>query len=228
MNGYGNCRGIFWPAPDDGGGAQGHLRLFARYRLRVVRLLHLRDSGRHSGQAVLLRGSPERPRSSSPCSPLPLASRCGRFGALVFGRIGDLVGRKYTFLITITCMGMGTFLIGLLPTYASAGIVAPIILIAPAPAAGPGAGRRIWRRCHLCRRACAAGQRGLYTSWIQTTATLGLFVALLLILDHPHRHGRRSLRRLGLAHSVPAVGDPAGDLALDPHAAHRIARLQSA
>ena len=77
------------------------------------------------------------------------------FGALVFGRIGDMVGRKYTFLVTILVMGFSTFAVGLLPTYAQIGWLAPILLVGAAPAAGPGARRRIWRRRDLCRGACA-------------------------------------------------------------------------
>ncbi|HXQ39718.1 MAG TPA: MFS transporter [Candidatus Udaeobacter sp.] len=104
------------------------------------------------------------------------------FGALVFGRIGDLVGRKYTFLITITFMGMGTFLIGLLPSYATAGIVAPVILICLRLVQGLALGGEYGGAAIFVAEHAPAGKRGLYTSWIQTTATLGLFLALLLIL----------------------------------------------
>ena len=105
------------------------------------------------------------------------------FGALVFGRLGDMVGRKYTFLVTIMIMGLSTFVVGLLPGYASIGVAAPIILVAPAPA------RRAWRSAASTaaprptspstRRTTSAA---LYTAWIQTTATLGLFLSLLVIL----------------------------------------------
>ena len=78
------------------------------------------------------------------------------FGALVFGRIGDLVGRKYTFLVTILVMGVSTFAVGLLPTYAAIGWLAPMLLVVAAPAAGPGARRRVWRGRDLRGRACAA------------------------------------------------------------------------
>jgi MFS family permease len=104
------------------------------------------------------------------------------FGALFFGRIGDLVGRKYTFLITITCMGMGTFLIGLLPSYATAGIIAPVILIGLRLVQGLALGGEYGGAAIYVAEHAPAGKRGLYTSWIQTTATLGLFMALLLIL----------------------------------------------
>jgi hypothetical protein len=80
------------------------------------------------------------------------------FGALVFGRLGDMIGRKYTFLVTILIMGLlSTFIVGVLPTYASIGVAAPVILIA-AHAAGPGAGRRVRRRGHLRGRTRAARQ----------------------------------------------------------------------
>ena len=104
------------------------------------------------------------------------------FGALVFGRIGDLVGRKYTFLVTIVVMGAATFAVGLLPTFSAVGWLAPVLMVDAAPAAGPGARRRVWRRGHLRGRACAApDERGYATSWIQTTATLGFFLSLAVI-----------------------------------------------
>jgi len=104
------------------------------------------------------------------------------FGALFFGRIGDLVGRKYTFLITITCMGLGTFLIGVLPSFAAAGIIAPICLIALRLLQGLALGGEYGGAAIYVAEYAPKGKRGLYTSWIQTTATLGLFVALLLVL----------------------------------------------
>src|SRR6201998_2828661 len=104
------------------------------------------------------------------------------FGALLFGRIGDLVGRKYTFLITMTLMGLGTFLIGLLPSYASAGIAAPIILIALRLVQGLALGGEYGGAATYVAEHAPPGKRGYYTSWIQTTATVGLLMALLLIL----------------------------------------------
>src|SRR5580692_11337097 len=104
------------------------------------------------------------------------------FGALLFVHIGDLVGRKYTFIVTITCMGMGTFLIGVLPSFASAGIAAPILLIALRLLQGLALGGEYGGAAIYVAEHAPAGKRGLYTSWIQTTATLGLFVALLLVL----------------------------------------------
>jgi MFS family permease len=119
------------------------------------------------------------------------------FGALVFGRIGDLTGRKYTFLITITCMGMGTFLIGLLPSYATAGIIAPIILIALRLVQGLALGGEYGGAAIYVAEHAPAGKRGLYTSWIQTTATLGLFMALLLILGVRTAMGEESFALWG-------------------------------
>jgi hypothetical protein len=104
------------------------------------------------------------------------------FGALFFGHIGDLVGRKYTFIITISCMGAGTFLIGLLPSFASAGIIAPVLLIALRLLQGLALGGEYGGAAIYVAEHAPKGKRGLYTSWIQTTATLGLFVALLLVL----------------------------------------------
>jgi MFS family permease len=104
------------------------------------------------------------------------------FGALVFGRLGDLVGRKYTFLITILIMGLSTFVIGLLPSYASIGILAPIILIALRLLQGLALGGEYGGAATYVAEHSPHGKRGYHTSWIQTTATLGLFLSLLVIL----------------------------------------------
>src|SRR5580700_3766377 len=104
------------------------------------------------------------------------------FGALVFGRIGDLVGRKYTFLITILIMGSSTFLVGLLPTSSSIGISAAVILITLRILQGLAIGGEYGGAATYVAEHAPAGRRGFYTSWIQTTATLGLFMSLLVIL----------------------------------------------
>ena len=104
------------------------------------------------------------------------------FGALFFGRLGDLIGRKYTFLITMSLMGVGTFFIGLLPSYASIGIIAPVILIGLRLFQGLALGGEYGGAAIYVAEHAPKNKRGLYTSWIQTTATLGLFMALLLVL----------------------------------------------
>lgn len=104
------------------------------------------------------------------------------FGALIFGRLGDMIGRKYTFLITMTLMGVGTFFIGLLPGYATWGIIAPVVLIALRLVQGLALGGEYGGAAIYVAEHAPADKRGYYTSWIQTTATLGLFLALLLIL----------------------------------------------
>jgi MFS family permease len=104
------------------------------------------------------------------------------FGALIFGRFGDLIGRKYTFLITMTLMGLGTFFIGLLPGYATWGIMAPVLLIALRLVQGLALGGEYGGAATYVAEHAPGNKRGFYTSWIQTTATLGLFLALLLIL----------------------------------------------
>ncbi len=104
------------------------------------------------------------------------------FGALIFGRLGDMIGRKYTFLITMILMGLGTFCIGLLPTYASIGIAAPILLIALRLVQGLALGGEYGGAAIYVAEHAPKNKRGYYTSWIQTTATLGLFMALLIIL----------------------------------------------
>ena len=104
------------------------------------------------------------------------------FGAIVFGRLGDLVGRKHTFLITIVIMGVSTALVGILPAYATVGVAAPIALIALRLLQGLALGGEYGgAACYVAEHA-PPGKRGLYTSWIQTTATLGLFLSLLVIL----------------------------------------------
>jgi MFS family permease len=104
------------------------------------------------------------------------------FGAIVFGRLGDLIGRKYTFLITIMIMGGATFIVGLLPSYASIGVAAPIILIALRMLQGLALGGEYGGAAtYVCEHA-PANRRGFFTSWIQTTATVGLFISLLVIL----------------------------------------------
>jgi MFS family permease len=104
------------------------------------------------------------------------------FGAIVFGRLGDLVGRKYTFLITIMIMGLSTFLVGLLPTYATVGILAPSLLIALRLLQGLALGGEYGGAATYVAEHAPRGRRGFYTSWIQTTATVGLMLALLVIL----------------------------------------------
>lgn len=104
------------------------------------------------------------------------------FGALVFGRIGDLVGRKYTFLVTILIMGLSTFLVGILPGSGSWGIAAPIILIALRMLQGLALGGEYGGAATYVAEHAPNNRRGYYTSWIQTTATLGLFLSLVVIL----------------------------------------------
>jgi len=104
------------------------------------------------------------------------------FGAIVFGRLGDLVGRKYTFLVTILIMGLSTFIVGLLPGYAALGFAAPAILILLRLAQGLAIGGEYGGAAIYVAEHAPEGKRGAYTSWIQTTATLGLFLSLLVIL----------------------------------------------
>src|ERR1700761_5578978 len=104
------------------------------------------------------------------------------FGAIVFGRLGDMVGRKYTFLITIIIMGVSTFLVGFLPGYASIGIASPVIFIAMRLLQGLALGGEYGGAATYVAEHAPAGRRGYYTAWIQTTATLGLFLSLLVIL----------------------------------------------
>src|ERR1700693_2858245 len=103
------------------------------------------------------------------------------FGAIVFGRIGDLVGRKYTFLVTIVFMGGATFLVGLLPTFQTIGWFAPVLLVTLRLVQGLALGGEYGGAATYVAEHAAEGRRGYDTSWIQTTATLGFFLALAVI-----------------------------------------------
>jgi MFS family permease len=103
------------------------------------------------------------------------------FGAVVFGRIGDIVGRKFTFLLTITLMGVATTIIGLLPTYAQIGVLAPILLVLLRLLQGLALGGEYGGAAIYVAEHAPDGKRGLYTSWIQTTATVGLLMALVVL-----------------------------------------------
>jgi len=104
------------------------------------------------------------------------------FGALLFGRLGDMIGRKYTFLVTILLMGISTFNVGLLPTYAQIGVAAPVILIVLRLLQGLALGGEYGGAATYVAEHAPMGKRGAYTAWIQTTATLGLFLSLMVIL----------------------------------------------
>ena len=104
------------------------------------------------------------------------------FGALVFGRLGDMIGRKYTFLMTIILMGLSTFAVGLLPTYTSIGIAAPIMLVLLRMLQGLALGGEYGGAATYVAEHAAPGKRGFNTSWIQSTATLGLLLSLLVVL----------------------------------------------
>lgn len=105
------------------------------------------------------------------------------FGALVFGRLGDLVGRKYTFLVTIVIMGASTFLVGLLPSYNEIGWLAPVILIVLRMLQGLALGGEYGGAAVYVAEHAPVGRRGFYTAWIQTTATLGLLLSLAVIVS---------------------------------------------
>jgi MFS family permease len=119
------------------------------------------------------------------------------FGALVFGRIGDLVGRKNTFLVTMTIMGLSTFCVGLLPNYATVGVAAPLLLVALRLLQGLALGGQYGGAATFVAEHAPNNKRGLYTSWIQTTATLGLFAALLVVISAQHVLGSEAFASWG-------------------------------
>ncbi len=104
------------------------------------------------------------------------------FGSLVFGRLGDIVGRKYTFLVTMTLMGLSTFAVGFLPSYASIGVAAPLILVSLRLLQGLAVGGEYGGAATYLAEHAPNKKRGLFTSFLQTTATVGLFTALLLVI----------------------------------------------
>ncbi len=119
------------------------------------------------------------------------------FGALIFGRLGDMVGRKYTFLITILIMGMSTFLVGVLPSYASIGIAAPVILVVLRLLQGLALGGEYGGAATYVAEHAPQNRRGFYTSWIQTTATMGLFLSLIMVLGFRVTLGEDAFLRWG-------------------------------
>lgn len=119
------------------------------------------------------------------------------FGALVFGRLGDLVGRKYTFLVTMGLMGAATFTVGLLPSYASIGVAAPIMLVALRLLQGLALGGEYGGAATYVAEHAPNNKRGLYTSFIQTTATLGLFAALLVVIGTRTMIGEEAFKEWG-------------------------------
>ena len=145
------------------------------------------------------------------------------FGAIVFGRIGDIVGRKYTFLVTIMIMGLSTFIVGLLPNAATIGFAAPVILIALRLAQGLALGGEYGGAATYVAEHSPQGKRGYYTSFIQTTATLGLFLSLLVILFTRTALGEADFAAWGWRIPFLVSVVPARHLGLDPAAAQRIA-----
>jgi hypothetical protein len=143
------------------------------------------------------------------------------FGAIVFGRIGDIVGRKYTFLVTILIMGLSTFIVGLLPNAATIGFAAPVILIALRLAQGLALGGEYGGAATYV--AFAAGQTRLLHFVHPDHSDARPVPVAAGDPVHPHGDRRSRVRRLGLARSVPGVGRPAGGVSLDPAAPQRVA-----
>ena len=119
------------------------------------------------------------------------------FGALVFGRIGDMVGRKNTFLVTMGIMGLSTFLVGLLPSYATIGVAAPLMLVALRLLQGLALGGEYGGAATYVAEHAPDNKRGFYTSFIQTTATLGLFAALLVVIGVRYALGEEAFKDWG-------------------------------
>ncbi|HLI12632.1 MAG TPA: MFS transporter [Alphaproteobacteria bacterium] len=119
------------------------------------------------------------------------------FGAILFGRLGDLIGRKFTFLLTLILMGLSTFLVGCLPSYNSIGMLAPVILVCLRLVQGLALGGEYGGAATYIAEHAPDGKRGLYTSWIQTTATLGIVMSLLVILFFRLNMGDAEFRAVG-------------------------------
>ena len=149
------------------------------------------------------------------------------FGALFFGRIGDLVGRKYAFIVTLTIMGGATALVGALPSYATAGWFSPIILIVLRVLQGLALGGEYGGAAVYVAEHVPDNKRGFYTSFIQITATLGLFVSIAVILGNAEPNDRCRFQGLGLAHSVPGFADSGIDFSVHPPADEGIAHFSA-
>ena len=196
-------RGAARPGQTGSESMAGHRRLVARHRVRVVRLLFVRAAGRASSARSSSPGVNEVTGFIFALAAFAAGFAVRPFGALVFGRLGDLVGRKHTFLITMSIMGGATFLVGLLPSYASAGRGGSDRARGAAAAAGPRAGRRIRRRRDLRRRACAA-RKARPVHELDSNHRDARIVRGAAGRDrHPDRHGGGCLQGLGMAHSVP-------------------------
>lgn len=135
-----------------------------------------------------------------------------------------MIGRKYTFLVTILIMGISTFIVGILPNYATIGVAAPIILMILRMLQGLALGGEYGGAATYVAEHAPHGKRGAYTSWIQTTATLGLFLSLLVILGTRTAMGEEKFRT-GAGVFLPGVHPAAGHLGLDSHDAVRVACL---
>src|SRR4030081_1595707 len=149
------------------------------------------------------------------------------FGALFFGRIGDIVGRKYAFLVTLSIMGGATALIGLLPTYKTAGWFAPIILIIIRVLQGLALGGEYGGAAVYVAEHVPDHKRGFYTSFIQITATLGLFVSFILIFFYQQFIGQGAFPGWGLACSFLTLHRVGHDFSLHPFEDERVADLHA-
>ena len=147
------------------------------------------------------------------------------FGAIVFGRIGDLVGRKYTFLVTIVFMGASTFLVGLLPTYAAIGWFAPILMVTLRLVQGLALGGEYGGAATYVAEHAPDGKRGYRHELDPDHGDAGPVPGAARDLAVPRQHGRQGIRRVGLAHSVLGLADPARVLGLHPAEAAGVADL---
>src|SRR3954466_10702236 len=125
------------------------------------------------------------------------------FGAIVFGHLGDLIGRKFTFMLTLLLMGAATFVVGLLPGYQTIGVLAPILLVAMRVLQGLALGGEYGGAATYIAEHAPDGRRGFYTSWIQTTATMGIVLALLVILTCRLGFGEPTFADWGWRGAVP-------------------------
>ena len=146
-------------------------------------------------------------------------------GAVVFGILGDRVGRKYTFLATVTVMGVATACVGVLPTYTSAGIAAPLLLLLLRIAQGLALGGEYGGAAIYVAEHAPPAKRGFYTSFIQASVVGGFLLSLGVVLLVTVGLGKPAFRRLGLAHPVPGLAAAARAVALSPPEAERVAHF---
>ena len=210
---------------DDQGRKEGHLRVIAGDRVRVVRLLSVRLACAVHRGSVLPKGNETAALHLRAFATYAAGFLVRPFGALLFGRIGDMIGRKYTFLVTILVMGSSTFMVGLLPTLRSRSVwPLRILMVTLRLLQGLALGGEYGGAATYVAEHAPHSRRGYDTSWIQTTATLGFFMALVIIGGARVLMEAKAFADWGWRIPFLVLGDPACVLGVHPAEACRSRR----